>query len=82
MQLDGLEPLPQEQQYQLWIVDGNRTGAPVDGGVFDLASTKHAVVPIAAKLPIGEAKAFVITVETRGGVVVSDQKDVVAIASL
>jgi hypothetical protein len=39
-------------------------------------------VPIHAKLPVREAKAFVVTVEKKGGVVVSEQKDVVAIAGI
>ena len=81
LRIRGLAPLPKEQQYQLWIVDGNRTGAPVDGGLFDLADGNEHVVPITARLPVGAAKAFVVTVEPRGGVVVSEQKDVVAIAS-
>lgn len=82
LQLDGLAALPPEQQYQLWIVDVRRVGAPVDGGVFDLGNGGPQVVPIEAKLKVAEAKAFVVTVEPRGGVVVSDQKNVVAIASL
>lgn len=82
LRIEGLEPLRDDQQYQLWIVDGKRTGAPVDGGLFDLKASTEQVVPIQARLPIREAKAFVVTVEPRGGVVVSDQKDVVALAGL
>ena len=82
LRIDGLQPLPQGLQYQLWIVDADRTGAPVDGGLFDLASGNEQVVPIHAKLPVREAKAFVVTVEKKGGVVVSEQKDVVAIAGI
>lgn len=82
LRLDGLKPLPQDQQYQLWIVDVRRVGAPVDGGVFDVGPTGEQIVPIEAKLRVAEAKAFVVTVEPRGGVVVSDQSKVVAIASL
>lgn len=82
LRIDGLEPLPEGKQYQLWIVDAERRGAPVDGGLFDLPSQAENIVPIAAKLPVRAAKAFVVTVEPRGGVVVSDQEDVVAIAGL
>lgn len=82
LRIDGLEPLPPGMQYQLWIVDADRTGAPVDGGLFDLASANENVVPIQAKLPVRQAKAFVVTVEKQGGVVVSEQHDVVAIAGL
>ena len=82
LRIDGLQPLPPGMQYQLWIVDADRTGAPVDGGLFDLASAGEHVVPIQAKLPVRQAKAFVVTVEKQGGVVVSEQHDVVAIAGL
>lgn len=82
LRIDGLQPLPEGHQYQLWIVDAHRIGAPVDGGLFDLAKAGENVVPITARLPVRDAKAFVVTVEKRGGVVVSDQSDVVAVATL
>ena len=82
LRIQGLQPLPPEQQYQLWIVDARREGPPIDGGLFDLSDAAEQIVPIQARLRVAEAKAFVVTVEPRGGVVVSDQKDVVAIASL
>jgi len=65
---------PSKEQYQLWIVDGREEHYkhPVDGGVFDAASTGEIRVPIDAKLPVERAKAFVITAEQPGGVVVSD----------
>ena len=79
----GLPALDAEHAYQLWIVDGNRTGAPVDGGVFALADgTAETLVAVQAKLPIGKPAAFVVTVEERAGVVVSKQEHVVAIAGL
>lgn len=79
----GLPPLDDDHRYQLWIVDGNREGAPVDGGVFGLADANaETVVPVQAKLPIGKPAAFVVTVETKAGVVVSKQEHVVAIAGL
>jgi anti-sigma-K factor RskA len=80
LRIAGLERLPDDRQYQLWIVDAARTGAPVDGGLFDLAGRGEHVVPVRARLPVGRAAAFVVTVEPRGGVVVSEQKDVVAVA--
>lgn len=82
LRIDGLQPLPEGHQYQLWIVDAHRVGAPVDGGLFDLQKTGENVVPITARLPVRDAKAFVVTVEKQGGVVVSDQSDVVAVATL
>ncbi len=82
---------PGEFQYQLWIFDAERrTGdlprfgegilsqRPVDGGVFD-AQDGRIVVPIDAKLPVGQAAIFAITVEPPGGVVVSD-RDIVTLA--
>lgn len=79
----GLPPLDAEHAYQLWIVDGTREGAPVDGGVFAVPSGDDEVlVPIHAKLRIGKPAAFVVTVEPKNGVVVSKQEHVVAIASL
>ena len=75
--------LPEDQAYQLWIVDGERDGAPVDGGVFTIdAADQETLVTIRPALPIGKPTAFVVTVEGRQGAVVSKQEHVVAIASL
>lgn len=83
LRFHGLPPLDAEHRYQLWIVDGHRDGAPVDGGLFAIGNAHgETIVPVRAALPIGEAKAFVVTVETRHGVVVSKQEHVVAIAGL
>ena len=79
----GLPPLDAEHRFQLWIVDGTREGAPVDGGLFVIADAGiETVVPVQARLPIGKAAAFVVTVEPKHGVVVSKQQHVVAIAGL
>lgn len=81
--LRGLPALPPEKAYQLWIVDATREGAPVDGGVFTVDPTsQESLVTIRAGLPIGRPAAFVVTVEDRGGVVVSKQEHVVATATL
>ena len=59
--------------YQLWIVDPTRDVEPVDGGVFDVPTASgEVVIAIDAKLPVLDPRAFVITAEHRGGVVVSD----------
>jgi anti-sigma-K factor RskA len=73
MRLAGLPANnPAEQQYQLWIVDPERSAEPVDGGVFDIpAGTGEFIVPIQAKLGVNKPVAFAITLEKRGGVVVS-----------
>lgn len=63
---------PARSQYQLWIVDPERDGKhPVDGGVFNVSSTGEVIIPIQAKLQIRSPKAFAITAEQPGGVVVS-----------
>jgi len=87
---------PAQQQYQLWIFDGSRpTGdlpqfgdpssilsqRPVDGGVFNVPEgAGEVIVPIRAKLDVGDAVAFAVTVEPPGGVVVSSRERVPALA--
>lgn len=63
--------VPSQRQYQLWIVDPTRDQHPVDGGVFDVDAEGEVVIPIDAKLRIDEPRAFAITLEQPGGVVVS-----------
>ncbi|MEO8445318.1 MAG: anti-sigma factor [Gammaproteobacteria bacterium] len=62
---------PARLQYQLWIVDPSRDTHPVDGGVFNVSATGEVVIPIHARLPIRSPRAFAITAEQPGGVVVS-----------
>jgi len=83
MTFRGLAPNdPKRSQYQLWIFDAERDEAfPVDGGVFDVAAGGEVVVPIEAKLRVGKAKLFAITVEKPGGVVVSKRERIVLTAS-
>jgi hypothetical protein len=72
LRLAGLpENDPARNQYQLWIVDPERDANPVDGGVFDVPSSGEVTIPIQAKLAIGRPRAFAITLEQPGGVVVS-----------
>lgn len=73
---------PRIEQYQLWIFDGERDQRyPVDGGVFDsTANGGEVLVPIHAAIPVHVAKAFAVTVEKPGGVVVSARDRVVALA--
>lgn len=73
---------PQKKQYQLWIVDPERDEKPVDGGVFDISSEDGTtIIPIRNPLVVRDPKAFVITLEQPGGVVVSKQEVVVAATS-
>jgi hypothetical protein len=77
---------PRREQYQLWIADSTRQyPEPVDGGVFDVATTApngDVIIPFHAKLPVGNPAAFVVTAEKPGGVVVSRQERVLALAKV
>ncbi len=74
MRLRGLPANDSDvEQYQLWIVDPARDEHPIDGGVFDIpAGADEVIVPIDAKLEVVAPRAFAITLEQPGGVVVSD----------
>ncbi|MEO0662868.1 MAG: hypothetical protein AAFZ87_15130, partial [Planctomycetota bacterium] len=74
---------PEVAQYQLWIFRGQDPAAephPVDGGVFDVTTDGGVVVPIDAKIAVGSAGLFAVTVEEPGGVVVSERESIVAVA--
>jgi hypothetical protein len=75
---------PKSWQYQLWIFDATGDARyPVDGGVFDVdPTTGDVVVPIHAKIAVGKATMFAVTVEKPGGVVVSKRKRIVVTAKL
>jgi len=79
----GLRPNnPNVDQYQLWIFDARRDPRfPVDGGVFNVTAGRDDVVAFKAKLNVEVPLMFVITVEARGGVVVSDRQRIAAVAS-
>ena len=84
MHLAGLAPNdPAMHQYQIWIFDGGRDKRyPVDGGVFDVpANATEVVIPIRAALPVLSPKAFAVTIEKPGGVVVSGREHVVALGA-
>lgn len=74
---------PTVEQYQLWIIDGQRDLAqPVDGGVFDIQQNdQEVIVRINAKLKVFDPQAFAITIERPGGVVVSDRSRLPLLAS-
>lgn len=85
MRLIGLEPNDARRwQYQLWIFDKARDQRyPVDGGVFDVpAGATEVFVSINARVPIGDAVMFAVTVEAPGGVVVSTRERVALLAAL
>jgi anti-sigma-K factor RskA len=65
---------PTQEQYQLWIIDPSRDEEPIDGGVFDITESRESIVAIDAKLQVLQPKAFAVTIEKPGGVVVSTQE--------
>lgn len=72
---------PGKETYQLWIVAENQDPkTPVDGGTFDINSDGEVVIPIDAKVKALNPQAFAITVEKPGGVVVSTQGKLAALA--
>jgi anti-sigma-K factor RskA len=74
---------PGKEQYQLWIFDENQDPkTPIDGGVFNAPSDGEIIIPINAKIRVKGAKVFAITVEKPGGVVVSKQEKVAALAKV
>lgn len=84
MRFAGLAPNDARvAQYQLWIVDAERDARyPVDGGVFDVDSEGEVVVAIDARLPVGRATLFAVTLEPPGGVVVSTRERLVLAAAV
>lgn len=80
---------PRLAQYQLWVVDAARTERqqpqPVDGGLFNVSPAAatadgDVIIPFEARLPVGKPAAFAVTIEQPGGVVVSKQEHVLALA--
>ncbi len=83
MRIAGLQPNDRRRwQYQLWIFDRTRDRKyPVDGGVFDVpAGQGEVLIPIDARVPVGEAVMFAVTVEPAGGVVVSTRERIALLA--
>ena len=77
----GLPPNDKHtQQYQLWIFDETQSDkTPIDGGVFDVnvGDNGEVVIPIHAALQVKNPKAFAVTIEKAGGVVVSGRDKIV-----
>jgi protein involved in polysaccharide export with SLBB domain len=69
--------------YQLWIFDENQDPkTPIDGGIFDVNADGEIIVPVTAKLRARGAKAFAITMEKPGGVMVSDRSKIVTLGAV
>jgi hypothetical protein len=54
----------------------------VDGGVFDVPQNGEVIIPIDAKIKVQKPTLFAVTAEKPGGVVVSKQEKVLAIAKV
>jgi hypothetical protein len=69
-----------KETYQLWIFDETQEEkTPIDGGTFDVDQNGEVVIPINARLKAKNPKAFAVTVEKPGGVVVSKRERIAAI---
>jgi anti-sigma-K factor RskA len=72
---------PNKETYQIWIVAENQDPkTPVDGGTFDVNADGEVIIPIDPKVKVQNPQAFAITVEKPGGVVVSKQEKLAALA--
>ena len=82
MRLSGLPKNdPTKETYQLWIIAENQDPkTPVDGGTFDINSDGEVIIPIDAKVKALNPQAFAITIEKPGGVPVSKQEKLPALA--
>ena len=82
MRLSGLPKNdPNQKTYQLWIFDETQSEkTPIDGGTFDVNADGEVIIPIHPKLRPRNTKMYAITIEKAGGVVVSDRKEIVALA--
>lgn len=62
--VDGLKPLSQEQQYQLWLIkDGKRTS----GGVFSVQDSGYGMLRVDSPIPLIQYQSFGVTIEPAGG---------------
>lgn len=75
---------PNKETYQLWIFDENQSEKyPIDGGVFDVSDKSgEVVVPIDPAIKVKKPTMFAVTKEKPGGVVVSDRRNMVAVAKV
>lgn len=70
-----------KEAYQLWIFDDTQKH-PIDGGVFNADQSGEIIIPIDPKLKVEKPTMFAVTAEKPGGVVVSAQEKVMAIAKV
>jgi len=85
LRIVGLKPNDSRTgQYQAWVFDAERDKRyPLDAGVFDVPpNSSEVIVPIRAELPVHVPKAFAVTLEKPGGVVVSALRHVVVLGTV
>lgn len=78
--LTGLPKLePSQAIYQLWIIDSDRQGPPVDAGLFEATGSMTTAdqIPFTPKLRVSNPVVFAITREAPGGVVTSKNQPIV-----
>ncbi len=62
--VDRLHTLPEDQQYQLWLI---QNGHRVSGGVFSVDDDGYSAMWVHAPEPLGSYDSFGITIEPYGG---------------
>lgn len=62
--VNGLPALPDDRQYQLWLVQGEQR---ISGGVFSVANSGYGALLVKAPQPLSEYSRFGVTIEPYGG---------------
>lgn len=78
VELANLPSVGADEQYQLWIIDGDQP-APISAGVFD-PSQGTTTVRMKPYVRVSKPVAVAVTIEKKGGVVVPDQTKRVVVA--
>ncbi len=78
VELANLPSVGADEQYQLWIIDGDQP-APISAGVFDPAPGTT-TVRMRPFVRVSKPAAVAVTIEKKGGVVVPDQTKRVVVA--
>lgn len=78
VELANLPSIGVDEQYQLWIIDGDQP-APISAGVFD-PTQGTTTVRMKPYVRVAKPAAVAVTIEKKGGVVVPDQTKRVVVA--
>ncbi len=68
LKLDKMLPVPPNKDYQLWVIDKKKAGAPVSAGVIKVDQHGVATVNFKPVEAISEMSKFALSVEKQGGV--------------